>query len=135
MKKFCSFCFIFITAVASADVAVIVNPSNASALTDKDIQRIFLGKAKSFPDGGNAAPVNIVTADPLREEFDDKVLGRSSSQVTAYWSKLVFTGKGVPPSEVNDASAVIAEVTSKPNAIGYVDVAAVTDAVKVVATF
>ena len=135
MRKFYSLFLLFTVSAASADVAVVVNPANTSTLTEKEIQRIFLGKAKSFPNGGSAEPVNIDTADPLRGEFDDKVLGRSSSQVTAYWSKLVFTGKGVPPTEVANSSAVIAEVSSKPNAIGYIDGAAVTDAVKVIATF
>jgi hypothetical protein len=59
-------------------------------------------------------------------------LGRSSSQVSAYWSKLVFTGKGIPPKEVADDAAVVDLVSKNPSVIGYIDKASVTDAVKVV---
>jgi hypothetical protein len=60
------------------------------------------------------------------------VLGRSTSQISAYWSKQVFTGKGIPPKEVQDDSAVISLISNNKDAIGYVDKTAVTGAVKVV---
>ena len=135
MKRICSLLLLFSLSPAFADISVIVNPANSDSLSEKDIQRIFLGKTKSFPSGGEAKPLNVTADDPLRGEFDEKVLGRSSSQVTAYWSKLVFTGKGVPPTELGDSAAVLADVAGNAGAIGYVDSAAVTDAVKVVATF
>jgi len=58
------------------------------------------------------------------------LLGRSSSQVSAYWSKLVFTGKGIPPKEVSNDAQVIDLVAKNPSVIGYIDKASVTDAVK-----
>ena len=45
---------------------------------------------------------------------------------------MVFTGKAQPPKEVSDDAAVIAKVSSDPEAIGYVDSGAVNDSVKVV---
>jgi ABC-type phosphate transport system substrate-binding protein len=44
----------------------------------------------------------------------------------------VFTGKGVPPKEVDNDAAVIELVSQNPSVIGYVDKASVTDAVKVI---
>jgi len=78
--------------------------------------------------------VNLAESSPLRSQFDEKGVGRSSAQLKAHWSKLIFTGKGTPPLELATEAAVIEHVTQNPNAIGYVDVASVTDGVKVVLT-
>lgn len=121
-----------IASSAWADVVVVVHPSNSAAIDATQIQRIFLGKEKKFSDGKEAIPINSVASYPSREQFDSNVLERSSSQVSAYWSKLVFTGKGIPPKEVENDAAVIAIVANNQNAVGYVDSAAVTGDVKVI---
>jgi ABC-type phosphate transport system substrate-binding protein len=116
----------------NAELVVIVHPSNAASIDNTQVQRIFLGKEKKFADGSEATPINTVASNASREQFDTKVLERSSSQVAAYWSKLVFTGKGIPPKELENDAAVIAAVAADASAIGYVDSAAVTGAVKVI---
>lgn len=123
--------FCVLSATASAELVVVVNKNNASNLDKKTIQRIFLGKDKKFPDGSTATPINQSQESSSRSVFDEEVLGRSSSQVSAYWSKLVFTGKGVPPVELSNDQAVIEKVASNQDAIGYVDVSAVTSDVSV----
>lgn len=117
-----------------ADIAVIVNPANANVLTDKDISRAFLGKLKTFADGQSIEPINSKSSNAARTEFEQKVLKKSSSQVKAYWSKLVFTGKGKPPQELASDSDILKAVASSANAIGYVDAKSVDGSVKVVKT-
>ncbi len=112
-----------------ADVVVIVHPSNNSTLDDRAVKRIFLGKEKKFSNGTGVTPINQADND-ARDTFDSNVLGRSSSQVAAYWSKLIFTGKGVPPKEVGGDAEVVAAVAADPSAIGYIDSSAVTGDVK-----
>ncbi|MBQ4833585.1 phosphate ABC transporter substrate-binding protein [Pseudoalteromonas sp. MMG010] len=119
---------------AFAEVAVIVNPSNSSALDANEIKRIYLGKSKKFADGVKVNPVNQ-DGNAVADEFNDKVVGKSSSQLNAYWSKLVFTGKGTPPEKRNNDQAVISFVAGNADAIGYIDSSKVTDSVKVVASF
>jgi ABC-type phosphate transport system substrate-binding protein len=123
------------SSMAVADVAVIVHPSNGDALDKDSISRLFLNKAKAFPGGTQATPVALAEGLPATDEFNDKVLKKSASQLTAFWSKLVFTGKGQPPKALGDDAAVIADVAGNPGAIGYVDAGAVNDSVRVVATF
>jgi ABC-type phosphate transport system substrate-binding protein len=115
-----------------ADVVVVVHPSNDAALDKKSVQRIFLGKEKKFSNGKEVLPVNQVPSSDARGSFDTDTLGRSSTQIAAYWSKLVFTGKGIPPKELDNDAAVLAIVADNPNAIGYLDSASVSGAVKVV---
>ncbi|MFN4292101.1 MAG: phosphate ABC transporter substrate-binding protein [Permianibacter sp.] len=121
-----------LSAAAQAEVAVIVNPGNGASLSAEDVQRLFLGKLKSFPGGGEATPVNQKEGQPAREQFNQAVLNKSESQLKAYWSQLVFTGKGTPPKELDNDDAIKALVASTPGAIGYIDAAKVDGSVKVV---
>ena len=123
---------LLISQSVSAEVVMVVHPSNGDALDSKVVKRIFLGKEKKFPSGTVVTPINQSADSSVRGSFDDGILGRSSAQVSAYWSKLVFTGKGVPPKEVANDAAVIAAVAADPSAIGYVDSASVTGDVKAV---
>ncbi|KKO45699.1 phosphate ABC transporter substrate-binding protein [Arsukibacterium ikkense] len=117
----------FMSSVA-AEIAVIVNPANSAAVTNDELTRLYTGRSSAL------TAVNLVESSPLRSQFDEKGVGRSSAQLKAHWSKLVFTGKGTPPLELATEAAVIEHVAQNPNAIGYVAAASVTDAVKVVLT-
>lgn len=101
-------------------VTIIANPSTGGDIDAHQVKRIFLGKQTTLADGSRAIPVNQTQTAPIRIKFDTNVLGRSSSQVTAYWSKLVFTGKGNPPKEMANDDAVLSYVRNTPGAIGYV---------------
>lgn len=126
-------CFaLLIPGYAFSAIVVVVHPDNSAAISSKNVQRIFLGKEKKFADGKETLPINQVSGAGARDTFDNEVLGRSSTQISAYWSKLVFTGKGIPPKEVDSDAAVIDIVASNPNAIGYVDEAAANASVKVI---
>lgn len=135
MKKLlCSILLSLLSMPLFAGVVVIVNPSNADAIDQKSIENIFR-KTKTFPGGAQAVPVNLDSAMPLRETFDTKVLGKSSSQLKSYWSQKVFTGKGTPPKEVTSGAEMIKLVASNPNIIGYIDSSEANDSVKVIAEF
>jgi ABC-type phosphate transport system substrate-binding protein len=127
---------LLIGAAVHAEVAVIVSASNGNGALDQDtISRIFLGKTSNFPDGSQAIPVYQTEGSASREAFNDKVLGKSSSQLKAYWSRLIFTGKGTPPKESGSDADITALVAKNPNLVGYVDASAVDGSVKVVYKF
>ncbi|NOX75844.1 MAG: phosphate ABC transporter substrate-binding protein [Gammaproteobacteria bacterium] len=122
--------------LANAEVVVVVNPDNPVALTAKDIKRIFLGKMKSFPGSGNTIQaVNHSSKSAVRKRFDKKALGKSPKQIKAYWSRLMFSGKGNPLKEVENDAKIIELVAENPSVIGYIDSSSKTGNVKVVGTF
>jgi len=121
--------------MAFADVAVIVHPSNGDALDKDSISRLFLNKMKAFPNGTKAVPLALAEGQAATDEFNGKVLNKSASQLTAFWSKLVFTGKGQPPKALGSDAEVVSAVAADPGAIGYVDAGSVDGSVRVVATF
>ena len=57
---------------------------------------------------------------------------KSESQLTSYWSKITFTGKGQPPQRESNDTSVKELVASNPNLIGYIDSSMVDDSVKVI---
>ena len=118
-----------------ASVAVIVNSGNGAAIDEGDISRIFLGKIKKFSTGDKITLVNLKYKQETRNEFEKKVLKKSASQVKAYWSKLMFSGKGKPPKELASDKDILAFVAANPGAIGYVAEGSVDGSVKVVKTF
>lgn len=125
--------FFSLVQLAHAGIAVIVHPSaGIDKLSKDEIARIFLGKSKTFPNGKEAIPVNQSENSPVREKFNQEVCQKSPSQYKAYWSRLVFTGKGTPPKDSGTDKDVKALVAANPNVIGYVDSSVVDDSVKVV---
>jgi ABC-type phosphate transport system substrate-binding protein len=125
--------FLNISALARAEVAVVVNPSSGiTSLTEDDVSRIFLGKSKSFPNGSAAVPINQDEGAPARDKFNEAICKKNSSQYKAYWSQLVFTGKGTPPKDAGNDAAVKALIAANPNMVGYVDASAVDASLKVV---
>ena len=94
---------------------------------------IFLGKTSRFPDGSIALPVDQGEESPLREKFYAHFAGKSPAQVKAYWSKIIFTGRGQPPRQAADSMEVKRIVSDNPHAIGYIDASQVDSTVKVLA--
>ena len=119
-----------------AETAVIVHPNNANGTLDQGvIKKIFLGKAKRFPDGSEAIPIDQDDSSSVKDVFLNTVVGKSSSQMKSYWSKRVFTGKGTPPKQVSTSADVKKLVSENPATIGYIDSSEVDASVKVVHTF
>jgi len=54
--------------------------------------------------------------------------------VKAPWSRIVFSGRGVPPKEVSDATAVKKAIVADSKSVGYIDKVATDSSVKVVLT-
>jgi ABC-type phosphate transport system substrate-binding protein len=111
---------------ASAGVVIIGNPS-AADMSLADAKKVFLGK-------GDASIVvyELDEGSAIRSEFHNAVTGKSDTQLKAFWSKQVFTGKGNPPATVSSAAAMKSAVASNPSAVGYIDEADVDGSVKII---
>lgn len=118
-----------------ANVAVIVNSGNTAAVDEAEISRMFLGKVKNFSTGETITLVNLDSGQATRDEFEEKVLNKSASQVKAYWSKLIFSGKGKPPKELASDKDILTFVAANPGAIGYVAEGSADGSVKVIKVF
>jgi len=114
-------------------VVIVAASSKAPKLTTEQVSALFMGSTKSFPNGEKAVPVDQSPGTPAYSAFYSSVAGRTDAQIKAYWSRMVFTGKGQPPQDGGDANAVKKLIASNPNLVGYVDTALVDGSVKVLA--
>ncbi|MDB5934398.1 MAG: phosphate transporter substrate-binding protein [Massilia sp.] len=114
-----------------AELVVIVSArSTVPALRADQVADIFLGQASRFPDGAEAAAVDQPVGSPLRDEFYAKVAAKSPALMKAYWTKMIFTGRGQPPKEANGSAAIRKLVADNPALVGYIDRAALDPSVK-----
>jgi ABC-type phosphate transport system substrate-binding protein len=112
---------------------VIVHSSNpTTSLSRPQVAEYFMGKTTDWSHGAKIKPVDQVESSSTRQAFSDEVLGKSISAVKSYWQQQIFSGRGVPPTEVSGDSDVVAFVRSNPGAIGYVSSGADTSSVKVI---
>jgi ABC-type phosphate transport system substrate-binding protein len=122
-------------AMAHAEVVLVVGANSpVTTLSKQQSADIFMGKATSFPSGGEIKLLDQPEASPMREEFYSKVTGKSAAQAKAYWAKLSFTGRGRPPREGQSSADIKRQVASDSKLIGYIEKSAVDSSVKVIYT-
>ena len=118
---------------ASADVVAVVSASSPiMSLSKSQVTDIFLGRVSRFPDGSQAVPIDQVEGSSVRDQFYVKVAGKSPAQVKAFWSKIIFTGRGQPPKAVPNSIDMKKRIAENPAAIGYIEEQLVDDTVRVV---
>lgn len=126
--------FLLVATSSHADIAVIVHKDNpVTALTTDQIQRIFLGKIGTFPDGRRATPLDSPRG-PARDRFYAKTANKTAEQMKAYWARLMFTGGTVMPRVMDNDAAVVLAVGQDTTAIGYVTAPVNDPGVKTVLT-
>jgi ABC-type phosphate transport system substrate-binding protein len=121
------------SAVAGADVVAVVSAkSPITALSMSEVADLFLGRANHFPTGLQAFPVDQAEGSAIRDEFYSKVVGKTPAQIKAYWSKIIFTGRGQPPPTTSNNIEMRKRISDNPTAIGYIERNMVDDSVRVV---
>ncbi|MCG8604826.1 substrate-binding domain-containing protein [bacterium] len=102
-------------------IHVIVNASNpTSSMTRKEVSRLFLKKITKWSNGEKTLPADVVDTLSLRKEFSKEILNREVAAVKAYWQRLLFSGRSVPPPEFDTEEKILAYVHGKKGAIAYV---------------
>jgi ABC-type phosphate transport system substrate-binding protein len=121
------------SAMLKADVVAVVSAkSPITALSMSQVADIFFGKATRFPNGVHAFPVDQAEGSAVRDEFYSKVFGKTPAQIKAYWSKIIFTGRGQPPPSVSSDIEMKKRISENLAAIGYIDRSLVDDSVRIV---
>ncbi len=109
------------------DYHVIVHPSNplrALGLGRSFLRSVYLRKTTTWPNGETIRPVGLGKRFLARERFAREVLNKSPAQLRSYWNQQIFSGKGVPPPELDTEAAVIQYVTRNRGAVGFLPASA-----------
>lgn len=100
---------------------VIVSPDvTGTSIGRASLSAVFLKAAVRWGDGTPSQPVDQSTQSPLREAFSQRVHGQPLAAVMKFWMRQITEGRGVPPPVKASDADVIAYVSSKRGAVGYV---------------
>jgi hypothetical protein len=105
----------------AAELKVITHPSNAARGVEKGfLADAFLKKVTRWPSGETIRPLDQRPDTAVRRSFSRGILKRTVAAVRSYWQQRIFSGRDVPPPELDSDASVIAYVERTPGAVGYV---------------
>ena len=119
----------------NAEILVVVGKASPiENINERDVSNIFLAKTNHLADGSLITPLKLSDQN-YESNFYHKISGKTPSQLSSYWTTLIFTGKGKPPKEFNDKKKLVEELTKNPSAIAYLPAEQLSDQMKVIYTF
>jgi len=111
---------------AQNEALVVANGSlSGDVLSKQDIRAIFLGK-KSVVAGDNVVIVTLDGGD-VHKDFLKSLVGKTPSQFSSHWKRIVFTGKGKMPKSFKTEEELLAFLSNTKGGIGYVSSAVSKD--------
>lgn len=107
-------------ALESSEVEIYVHPS----VPDKqyslaDLRSIFAMRKKHWPDGTKITVFVLPDDVPLHRQFTKSKLNMFPHQFRRIWDRLIFSGTGQAPEEVESYDEMLEKIETVPGAIGY----------------
>ena len=112
-------------AAAADSFKVIVNSRMTGRTVSREtLSQVYLGKVERWGDGKPIAAVDLSTTSPVRAAFSQGVLGMSVVAVRMHWTRSMVSDH-FPPMVRSTDEDVIAFVSARTGAVGYVSAEAV----------
>ena len=123
MKKFIFGVFLSqaLTAAALAEPISIVVSANSKiqSIEEEDVARLYLGRSSNI-NGIDVTPIDFKDEVSLAQEFRQKVLKKNPLQYKQYWARVLFTGKGKPPTaNIENPEGMLATIGKNDSMMGY----------------
>jgi ABC-type phosphate transport system substrate-binding protein len=116
-----------------AEFRVIVDPQSANTFASREqLAEAFLKTTTRWPDGEPIRPVDQRSDSAIRRAFSEGILKRTVAAIRSYWQQRIFSGRDVPPPELDSDDAVVRYVSEHRGAVGYVSASTRTGETKVV---
>ncbi len=95
-----------------------------------DLKKLFIGKQTTIQN--SFIHPTIQKSKPIHKRFLKTFLKMNARQFARTWQKLVFTGKAQMPKKFNSDTELLEYLARNNDAIGYIDKANITSAVKII---
>ncbi|QSX32121.1 hypothetical protein JYB87_10010 [Shewanella avicenniae] len=107
----------FSASYADANRIIVVSraDNDVPQLSKSQVRQIFMGGTL----GRKFEPVFFASGNEIRTTFNNEVIGLTEHRVKAYWTQLQFTGRAMPPIELNSIDEVIDYLLNNPNSVAY----------------
>ena len=122
MKKILFVLFTYFCVIPSslAEIYVVAHKnSDIAALSKNDVAALFLGKKRTLPNGELALIIDRGGDSIARTDFFYLLNEMSLSRVNAYWSRLTFSGRMIPPTVIDRDEEMFQVLSEHHNAISY----------------
>jgi len=119
-------------AAFAADYALVVNPGNSESAISKSVAKdVFLGRKTTWSNGSRVT-IYVQSGSTVHSAVIKTVTGKNAGQFDLFWKKALFTGQGIPPTNLFGDAAVKQAVAGNPGAVGYISASSVDSSVKVI---
>jgi hypothetical protein len=118
---------------APPEFKLIVHAERAGQATRAFLADAFLKNVSRWPDEEVIHAVDQRPDAAVRRKFSQQVLRRSVEAVKTYWQQRIFSGRGVPPPELDSDEAVVRYVESHAGSVGYISGSAPAGKTRVIA--
>jgi ABC-type phosphate transport system substrate-binding protein len=120
-----------VTVLHAADVVLIANEDiPVHELSRNEVKNIFLSKVKSIDN--ITVRLVMMRKNELTDQFLKDAVGKTFTQFSNYYKKMIFTGRGRPPKRAASEADMLIYVSSTSGAIGYLSRDLVTDSVRII---
>ncbi|MCU7938066.1 MAG: hypothetical protein KZQ64_16550 [gamma proteobacterium symbiont of Bathyaustriella thionipta] len=101
---------------------IFVNPSVSDRkYTLADVRAIFAMRKIRWDDGKRVHVFVLSDRDQLHRQFTKSKLNMFPHQFRRIWDRLIFSGTGQAPNEVNSIEEMQHKIATTPGAIGYLN--------------
>lgn len=99
---------------------VVVNKnSELTALSQKQVISMFLGRAQFLPSGVRVQTFDFPVDSALRAKFYQRLTGKNIADIDAYWARLRYSGRASPPLALQNAQAIIEKLNQHKAGLAY----------------
>lgn len=106
---------------SDVDFKLIINADNKiSSESRQTVANMFLKQVVTWNSGDTVKPVDQRPTSSVRDAFSQRILRRSVAAIRSYWQQRIFSGRDLPPPELESDAAVVRYVVEHRGAIGYV---------------
>lgn len=118
---------------AALDLVVVTHPHNGIEKMSKDeVINIYMGRYRKMPNGETALALDLSKQQGEKAYFYNLMVGKELPEINSYWARLMFSGQGSPPRQVDSVEELIAIVSSNKGALAYMDRKKVDKRVRIV---
>jgi ABC-type phosphate transport system substrate-binding protein len=111
---------------------VIINPGQETESISRDALRAIFGmRLQSWRNDKPTRVFVLKDSHPLHQAFAKKVLNIYPHQLRLAWDRLVYSGTGQAPIQVDSETEMLKRLKDTPGAIGYLSNSMVDDGVRV----
>lgn len=91
-----------------------------AALSKESVRAVFFMRERAWPDGTPIQVFVLPDDNPIHQRFAKEVLGVYPYQLRAAWDRMVYSGTGQAPIQVNTLQEMRERLRTTPGAVGYV---------------